>query len=234
MKNQKISIMQIPAIIWGDPSTKVYLYVHGQGGYKEEAEAFAGIASRHSCQVLSIDLPGHGERKAEADSFVPWCVVPELLSVMKYIQSHWTHVSLCANSIGAWFSLLGFESGWLEECLLVSPVLDMERLILNMMKQADVSEGRLRREQVIQTSFGQTLSWEYLAYTRSRPSAGWEAPTHILYGSSDHLIERSVVEKFAQEFNCSLTVFQHGEHWFHTQEQLDFLYHWMENCLQTG
>ena len=118
--------------------------------------------------------------------------------------------------------------------MLVSPVLDMERLILNMMKQADVSEGRLRREQVIQTSFGQTLSWEYLAYTRSRPAAGWEAPTHILYGSSDHLIERSVVEKFAQEFNCSLTVFQHGEHWFHTQEQLDFLYHWMENCLQTG
>ena len=60
MKTQKISIMQIPAIIWGDPSTKVYLYVHGQGGYKEEAEAFAGIASRHSCQVLSIDLPGYG------------------------------------------------------------------------------------------------------------------------------------------------------------------------------
>ena len=71
MKTQKISIMQIPAIIWGDPSTKVYLYVHGQGGYKEEAEAFAGIASRHSCQVLSIDLPGHGGKESGSRFLCP-------------------------------------------------------------------------------------------------------------------------------------------------------------------
>lgn len=234
MKTQRIHIMQTPAIIWGAPSEKVYLYIHGQGGYKEEAETFAGIACRHSCQVLGIDLPGHGERKTEAGSFVPWHVVPELLSVMKYIRLHWPHVSLCANSIGAWFSLLGLESRWLEECLMVSPVPDMERLILNMMAQADVSEERLKREQAIQTSFGQTLSWEYLTYTRTHPVTRWEVPTYILYGGADNLIERSAVDRFTRQFNCSLTVLEHGGHWFHTEEQLDFLYHWMETCLQNG
>ena len=117
---------------------------------------------------------------------------------------------------------------------MVSPVPDMERLILNMMAQADVSEERLKREQVIRTSFGQTLSWEYLTYTRTHPVTRWEAPTYILYGGADNLIERSAVDRFTRQFNCSLTVLEHGGHWFHTEEQLDFLYHWMEACLQNG
>ena len=40
MANEHLNIKNIPAIIWGDTSSKVYLYIHGQGGYKEEAEAF--------------------------------------------------------------------------------------------------------------------------------------------------------------------------------------------------
>jgi len=67
---------------------------------------------------LSIDLPEHGERKRGADSFDPWHVVPELLSVMEYIEGQWTHISLFANSIGAWFSMLGFENEPLEKSLL--------------------------------------------------------------------------------------------------------------------
>ena len=38
-----ISLEHIPAVIWGVPSSKVYLYVHGQGGNKEEAADFAEI-----------------------------------------------------------------------------------------------------------------------------------------------------------------------------------------------
>lgn len=94
-----------------------------------------------------------------------------------------------------------------------------------------MSEGRLRREQVIQTSLWTDAFMGASGVYQSRPAAGMGgAHAHIIYGSSHHLIERSVVEKFVQEFNCSLTVFQHGEHWFHTQEHWT-LYHWMENCL---
>ncbi|MFN1922390.1 hypothetical protein ACK2FT_15925 [Clostridioides difficile] len=49
----------------GNPSSKLYIYIHGQCGNKEEAEAFANIAVPHEYQVLSVDLPEHGERKRE-------------------------------------------------------------------------------------------------------------------------------------------------------------------------
>ena len=60
-----INIEHIPAMIWGVPSSKVYLYVHGQDGNKEEAATFAEIVGRYGFQTLSIDLPEHGERKDE-------------------------------------------------------------------------------------------------------------------------------------------------------------------------
>lgn len=34
---KEIKINNIPAIILGNPSRNVYLYIHGQGGNKEEA-----------------------------------------------------------------------------------------------------------------------------------------------------------------------------------------------------
>lgn len=53
-------------------------------------------------------------------------------------------------------------------------------------------------------------------------------PHGNLYGGSDALIDRDTVEQFAQRFRCGLTVMENGEHWFHTQEQMDFLHRWLE------
>ncbi|WP_235673508.1 hypothetical protein [Clostridioides difficile] len=41
----------------------------------------------------------------------------------------------------------------------VSPILDMQQLISNMMLWANVSEEQLKHELIIPTSFGHTLSW---------------------------------------------------------------------------
>ena len=38
----------------------------------------------------------------------------------------------------------------------------------------------------IQTTFGETLSWDYLCYVRGNPVT-WKIPTHILYGEKDNL-----------------------------------------------
>lgn len=83
-----ISFEHIPAAIWGVPSSKVYLYVHGQGGNKEEAADFAEIVCRYGFQTLSIDLPGHGERKDEKAAFLPWEVVPEIQSVIVFTSRY--------------------------------------------------------------------------------------------------------------------------------------------------
>lgn len=227
MKREYITISQSPAIVFGEQSEKVFLFVHGQHGNKEEAEAFAQKVSGKGWQVVSIDLPEHGERKKE-QGFVPWVVVPELQEVWQYIESRWHQIRLRANSIGAWFSMLALSDKSIEQSLFVSPLVDMEQLILTMMSWAGVSEDHLEEEGIIQTDFGQELSWAYLLYTRQYPVKSWKSPTSILYGGKDNLTERHIVEKFSSAFDCKLTVMEEGEHWFHTDEQLDYLNKWLE------
>ena len=63
MKIEPFEIDGIPAILYGEPSKQGYLFLHGQMGCKEEAEAFARVVCPKGIQVLSIDLPGHGARR---------------------------------------------------------------------------------------------------------------------------------------------------------------------------
>ena len=107
----------------------------------------------------------------------------------------------------------------------------MEALICKMMGWAGVSEERLAREGRIPTTFGQTLSWEYLRYVRTHPARRWRTPTAILYGARDHLTDRETVEAFAARNGCRLTVEEAGEHWFHTPEQLAVVDRWQRACL---
>lgn len=229
MKKTDLKIDHIPAILWGDKADRIDLFVHGKGGSKEEAEHFAEIVCDKGWQVLSIDLPEHGERVSEKESFDPWNVVPELQSVMLYLKSRWGKIGLRANSIGAWFSLLAFGEEAFEKCLFVSPVLDMGRLICNMMRWASVSEEMLRQKQEIKTDFGETLSWKYLMYVKEHPILKWDSPTAILYAGKDNLTERCVVDSFCTHFHSELSVMETGEHWFHTPEQLALLDRWTKN-----
>lgn len=86
MQQQALEIQGIPAIVYGQPSDRVFLCLHGQGGNKEEAAAFAALAARHGWQTLSIDLPEHGARRAETNRFDPWHVVPELHAVLDWVK----------------------------------------------------------------------------------------------------------------------------------------------------
>jgi len=57
----------------------------------------------------------------------------------------------------------------------------------------------------------------------------WNSPTAILYGSEDNLCEFDMVSAFIKRFNCDLQVMEHGEHYFHTEEQLEFFRQWLGN-----
>ncbi|GEM_PF-4714189 len=64
--------------------------------------------------------------------------------------------------------------------MFISPVVDMENLILDMMKRANVSEEKLRLKKAI---------------------------------------------------NAEFTVMENVEHWFHTEEQMDFLDNWFKKFI---
>lgn len=229
MEKSYFQIEHIPAILWGGTADKIYLFVHGKNGNKEEAGRFAEIICAKGWQALSVDLPEHGERSCEKDSFDPWHIVPELQKVMMYLKPRYKKIGLRVNSIGAWFSMLALDKEAFEKCLFVSPILDMERLICNMMRWASVSEETLRQKRKIDTDFGETLSWKYLSYVREHPVLKWASPTAILYAEKDNLTERCVVDAFCARFCADLSVMESGEHWFHTPNQLAVLDQWTES-----
>lgn len=88
-------------MLYGNSDRNVWLYLHGQYGYKEEAERFAKLVCSQGESVLAIDLPKYGTRQSSSDPLVPWLVVPELLEFFCYAQQQWREIKLRATSLGA-------------------------------------------------------------------------------------------------------------------------------------
>lgn len=227
MLKQTISIESIPATIWGPFSDHVYIFVHGRMSQKEDAEEFANIAENKGYQVVSFDLPEHGQRKAENYRCTVQNAIHDLRIISDFVIDKWRNVSLFANSFGAYFSLVAYRELKFNKCLFLSPILDMEHLIQNMMKWFNVTEDLLRERQETPIPTGETLSWPYYAFVRENPIAKWNNPTYILYGSNDHLTPRNIVDDFVAKFHCHLDILQNGEHYFHTKEQLEVVDQWL-------
>lgn len=65
MLKDNFKISNIPAVLWGAKSEKIFIAVHGNMSNKEDAviQILAEEANQKGYQVLSFDLPEHGERK---------------------------------------------------------------------------------------------------------------------------------------------------------------------------
>ena len=118
----------------------------------------------------------------------------------------------------------------ISKALFISPIVNMEKLIADMMLWANVTEDELQSKKEIPTAFGETLSWEYLCYVRRHPIV-WNIPTCILYGGKDHLTSRETISEFAEKQGADLTVMEDGEHWFHTNAQMQFLDDWIRRSI---
>ena len=161
----------------------------------------------------------------------PWIVQKPIREAYDRAHEKYESITVIANSIGAYFTMHTLQTCNIEKALFISPVLDMERLIRDMMLWANVTEEELRNMGEIPTDFGETLSWEFLCFVREHP-INWDIPTEILYAGKDNLISRQTVEKFAASHNAKVTVMENGEHWFHTDEQLAFLDEWMKKVVE--
>ena len=194
------------------------IYVHGKGGNASEAAHYRPLFPES--EVIGLDY----------DIGMPWESAPELRAAFDEAAGRFDRVTLIANSIGAYFSMLALGDRAVERAFFISPIVDMERLILDMMGWAGVTEAELRERREIATSFGETLSYPYLTYVREHP-IHWAIPTQILYAGRDNLTSRQTVIAFAQAHRAGLTVMEDGEHWFHTPQQLAFLDAWLTGCL---
>lgn len=193
---------------------EIVVYVHGKGGSAQEAEHYKALFP--DCAVIGFDY--HAQ--------TPWEAKEEFPGFFAALRKRCENLTLVANSIGAFFSLLSLDEELVDTAYFISPVVDMEQLICNMMLWAGVTEQKLAEKQEIPTEFGETLSWKYLCYVREHPIS-WKIPTRILYGENDNLTSMETIKAFAEKINAELTVMPGGEHWFHTEEQMQFLDSWI-------
>lgn len=189
-------------------------YIHGQGGSAAESERYRPLFPES--EVVGLDYR----------SAVPWEASAEIRAAAERLKNEFETVTLIANSIGAYFCMLAGIDELVTRAYFISPIVDMERLICDMMARSGVSEASLKEAGVFHTASGEVLSWEYLSYAREHP-VKWCAPTAILYGEADALTSFDTIKAFASESGSRLTVMMGGEHWFHTTEQLRFLDAWL-------
>ena len=149
------------------------LYIHGKGGSATESEHYKPLFPDY--EVIGLDY----------HTFSPWETGKEICNAVKELKSKYVNVVLIANSIGAFFSMNAGIDDMIQKAYLISPIVDMEKLITDMMKWANVTEQELELKGVIHTDF-------------------------------------------ANKHQATLTVMEDGEHWFHTEDQMQFLDNWIK------
>ena len=193
---------------------QVVVYVHGKGGSSEEANHYKSL-------FKNSDVIGYDYK-----STTPWDAKKEFKEYFDTLKEKYDFVILLANSIGAFFSMSSLTKEQIDVAFLISPIVDMEKLIYNMMKWANVTENERSLKKEIVTNFNEVLSYDYLCYVRDNPIK-WDVKTNILYGEFDHLTSLETISSFAKRINATLEIMKGGEHWFHTEEEMKFLDSWI-------
>ena len=198
--------------------TKALLYIHGKGGNAQEVEQYKKFFVNYDCYGLDFEISAPDETRKL------------VLREFEALHKNYEKVSILANSIGAYFSMLALQDVPIEKAFFISPILDMEKLILDMIEWTGATENELFEKGEIETNFGENLSWKYLQYVRDNP-VNWKVKTEILYAENDNMTSFETVEKFLKTHDANLTIMKNGEHWFHTPEQMEFLYKWLERTV---
>ena len=194
----------------------VVIYIHGKYGTAEEAEYYRKFFNE-------TDIIGF-----EYTSEYPWDFQKEFSNFIENIYTKYKKISIIANSIGAYFTMLSLTNKNIEKAFFISPIVDMEKLITDMMVSENITEEELYKKKEIKTSFGEILSWKYLTFVRKNPIE-WNVLTYILYGEKDNMTSYETILNFTNKSKANLTIMRDGEHWFHTDEQIEFLNNWIKD-----
>ena len=197
---------------------RAIIYIHGKGGTADEATHYKPLFNH--CDVIGFDY----------SSQTPWEAKEEFPIFFDNIGHKYRTTEIIANSIGAFFAMNALSGRKISRAYFISPIVDMAKLISDMMARANVTDDELQNKREIPTTFGETLSWNYLCYVRNHPIK-WNIPTYILYGDRDNLTSYKTIVDFANRTNAVLTVMNNGEHWFHTNEQMKFLDDWIRGAM---
>ena len=92
----------------------IVIYVHGKGGSAEEAEHYKPLFP--DSKIIGFDYRAQ----------TPWEAKEEFAYFFAEKRRHCDKLTLIANSIGAFFSLMSLDAACVDRAYLISPVVDME------------------------------------------------------------------------------------------------------------
>lgn len=112
----------------------VVIYIHGKYGTVEEAEYYKKFFNE-------ADIIGF-----EYTSEYPWDFQKEFSNFIDNIYIKYKKISIIANSIGAYFTMLSLTNKNIEKAFFISPIVDMEKLITDMMFLENITEEELYKK----------------------------------------------------------------------------------------
>ena len=110
----------------------IVIYVHGKGGSAEEAEHYKPLFP--DSEVIGFDYRAQ----------TPWEAKEEFPKLLAAARQGDQPVEIIANSIGAFFAMSAFSCEKIAKAYFISPVVDMKRLISDMMRWGNVTEEELQ------------------------------------------------------------------------------------------
>ena len=191
------------------------LYLHGKGGAAAESAHYKPLFP--ACDVIGLDY--HAASPGETGAEIRYAV--------EALSGSYDDITLIANSIGAFYSLYADIDRLICRAYFISPLVDMEQMILSLLQQIGATEDDLRQYGTLPAPFGETLVWDELCYVRTHP-VSWRAPTRILCGGNDTLVPFDTVRAFSKKTGAKVTVMDTAAHWFHTPAELTFLDRWIK------
>ena len=217
----------VPALRWGKPGGRAVIGVHGQFSNKHDpVMARCGdVIASWGDQLITFDLPAHGDRQDDK-AFTPMDASPEVRAFAQLARSQSTEVSLLANSIGAYFSLCDTPAGTFEHAWLVSPLLDLEYYIRDIMAEYSVTDERLEAQTVIDTPRG-VLERPYLRFVEEHP-AQLNAPSWIIRGDQDEMVPLDTLSRFVGAPGVELVQVEGGQHFLGQPPHIDTVVAWFE------
>lgn len=106
---------------------KAMIYIHGKGGNADEAEHYRALFEDYD--VIGFDYAAQ----------TPWQAKEEFPVFFDAVYAKYESVSVIANSIGAFFAMSSLNNRKIERAFFISPIVNMEKLITDMMLWANVT-----------------------------------------------------------------------------------------------
>lgn len=229
MKKERININGIPAILWGDKSNQIVIVTHGSQSHKEDR--FIQCCAENFCQrgfqLLSFDMPEHGDRKAKLPIHTVEQAIDDLNEIYHYSEERYESIIGIGCSLGAYYTLIAYQHKPLRYVALLSPVVDLIELTHQMLENDNKSINDVIENKSIILSNGIVVRYEDYQYLQSHLLNKVSYPISILYGRNDKLISYESIEKFVRKYDCEWIISDKSEHYFLTKEDMIQINEWL-------